>query len=525
MITATFWRRPVRCPLMTMAMTGIAALVGVCMADPVSAKSGRDAKREEPAQSRPAGPPVMAVISLARQRVTIYDTEGRIMRAPVSTGQTGYETPAGIYSILQKKAEHTSNLYDDASMPFMQRLTWSGIALHAGVLPGRPASHGCVRMPLGFAEQLFEVTKLGMRVIVMRDDIGPADISHPLLFKPAVGENKNETVGPSIVSLDADPRPVTPFQSLRNIAAAKSAEAEAASKRAEAARLSAATKYREAAQANKALRMAQGAKFRAEAQLREVDRQIEAAIEPAVAEAAQQAKTNALAKLAETQAQLEAVQATVQPALDAVAHLRQEALAAEAAKVSAEEQAKEAMRKMSPVSVFISRRTQRLYVRQAREPLFESPIAIADVDQPLGTYVFTALAYANEEADLRWNAVSLYSALPGARIGSKEKRRRGDDNDAEALKTDVGAASSALDRIAIPKEAIDRISEIVSPGSSLIISDEDVSRETGGGTEFVIIMSDEPQGGIKMRRRDPEARNRPERPFMRSPYGWGQSFW
>ena len=112
--------------------------------------AGRSRKREEYLQSRPAGEPVMAIVSLGRQRVTVYDADGWIMRAPVSSGQTGYETPAGIYSILQRKAEHYSNLYDDAEMPFMQRLTWSGIALHAGALPGHPASHGCVRMPLRF---------------------------------------------------------------------------------------------------------------------------------------------------------------------------------------------------------------------------------------------------------------------------------------------------------------------------------------------------------------------------------------
>ena len=93
----------------------------------------------------------MAIVSLSNQRITIYDADGWILRAPVSSGQPGYETPAGIYSVIQKEEEHHSNLYDDASMPFMQRITWSGIALHAGLLPGYPASHGCVRMPFDFA--------------------------------------------------------------------------------------------------------------------------------------------------------------------------------------------------------------------------------------------------------------------------------------------------------------------------------------------------------------------------------------
>src|SRR6516162_11769620 len=144
----------------------------------------REAKRDDSVLSRPAGQPLMAIVALGEQRVTIYDAQGRILRAPVSTGQTGYETPAGIYSVIQKEAEHYSNLYDDASMPFMQRITWSGIALHAGVLPGHPASHGCIRMPHGFAERLFDLTKPGMRVVVAPRDVAPLDIAHPALFQP-----------------------------------------------------------------------------------------------------------------------------------------------------------------------------------------------------------------------------------------------------------------------------------------------------------------------------------------------------
>jgi hypothetical protein len=131
-------------------------------------------------------------VSLSGQHVTIYDAEGKILRAPVSTGQTGYETPAGIFSILEKNREHYSNLYDDAEMPFMQRITWSGIALHAGVLPGHPASHGCIRMPYRFAEQLFELTQKGLRVVIVRDDMSPAEIAHPALFKP--GPIRSEVV-------------------------------------------------------------------------------------------------------------------------------------------------------------------------------------------------------------------------------------------------------------------------------------------------------------------------------------------
>ena len=115
----------------------------------------------------------MAIVSLRSQRITVYDADGWILRAPVSSGQKGRETPAGIFSVIQKDAEHYSNLYDDAFMPHMQRITWSGIALHGGPLPGYPASHGCVRMPFDFAERLFDVTRLGMRVIVAPSDVAP----------------------------------------------------------------------------------------------------------------------------------------------------------------------------------------------------------------------------------------------------------------------------------------------------------------------------------------------------------------
>ena len=107
----------------------------------------------------------------------------KILQSPVSTGTTGYETPAGIFSVVQKKEDHNSNLYEDGNMPFMQRITWTGIALHAGVLPGHPASHGCVRLPIDFAQRLFDLTDIGMRVIIVRNDIALADFDHPHLFK------------------------------------------------------------------------------------------------------------------------------------------------------------------------------------------------------------------------------------------------------------------------------------------------------------------------------------------------------
>ena len=174
-------QKPVSSPRRTgiILAVGLAAGVVASGSDSVAARSSR-----EIVEARPAGVPLMAIVALGEQRITVYDAQGKILQAPVSSGQTGYETPAGVYSVIQKEAEHYSNLYDDASMPFMQRITWSGIALHAGVLPGHPASHGCVRMPYEFAQHLFDKTSKGMRVIVVPRDVVPADITHPSLFKP-----------------------------------------------------------------------------------------------------------------------------------------------------------------------------------------------------------------------------------------------------------------------------------------------------------------------------------------------------
>src|SRR5690348_17470368 len=148
--------RPMRAA--SFALAGLAALIAA--EGQASARSSGSERPVEAVQSRAAGEPILAVVSLQRQRITVYDAKGWILRAPVSSGQRGRETPAGVFSVIQKDADHHSNLYDDASMPHMERITWSGIALHGGPLPGHAASHGCVRMPYGFAAQLFGKTKL-----------------------------------------------------------------------------------------------------------------------------------------------------------------------------------------------------------------------------------------------------------------------------------------------------------------------------------------------------------------------------
>ena len=257
------------------------------------AGSNRKERSQETITTRTAGEPIMAIVSLRGQRITIYDADGWIMQAPVSSGQAGRETPAGIFSVIQKDAEHHSNLYDDAYMPHMQRLTWSGIALHGGPLPGHPASHGCIRLPYNFAAHLFDLTKLCMRVIVAPSDVAPGSIAHPVLFQP---------------KSDA-----------RDAAAARLSQAEEAAKKADQARLAVSNASREVAQATMPLRRMRNLKLREEERLADAERSIASAESIEAKEAAEATKANSAAKIAELEAQLVPAEAELQPKIDALA--------------------------------------------------------------------------------------------------------------------------------------------------------------------------------------------------------------
>ncbi len=128
--------------------------------------------------------PVVLVVSLDEQRAYVYRNGIAIGVTTISSGKTGHETPTGVFTILQKNRVHHSNLYNNASMPFMQRLTWDGIALHGGNLPGHPASHGCVRLPQQFAELVFGVTRTGDTVVVADAKASAAGLVHPAVLAP-----------------------------------------------------------------------------------------------------------------------------------------------------------------------------------------------------------------------------------------------------------------------------------------------------------------------------------------------------
>ena len=445
--------------LTTAMLAAMAVLTALC-AD-AAARPARPAPPTEATAPRDAGEPIMAIVSIKTQRVTFYDADGWILRAPVSTGIAGRETPAGVFAVIEKDKDHHSTLYDDAWMPNMQRITWNGVALHGGPLPGYAASHGCVRMPFGFAEKLFETTRIGMRVIISPVDTEPVEFSHPALFVP-----NREAIAAAPAKAEALPR-----------------EAAEAAKTADEAKKAAATAARETASLTVALRRLQGLKARADAELAYADRALAAAKTDQAKARAEDLKQKAAAKAADLGTQFDTAKADAKSKLDAATAAKETAKAALTRKADAAKAASEAKLALEPVSVYISRAMQRLYVRrnthkpapdgggEVFDTTIEVPVTIRNPDKPIGTHVFTAMA--RNDSGLRWSVVTVDN---------------GDD------------AKDALDRITIPQDVLDRIAPTALPRSSIIISDEPLSAETNYRTEFVAVLNNQPQGGFVTRR-------------------------
>ncbi|WP_037547823.1 L,D-transpeptidase family protein [Stappia stellulata] len=181
------------------------AMLGLAVALCATPAMARDTKPPEPvsAESKDAGAallaeaPVQILVSLKAQTLDVYRGTQLIESTRISSGKSGHGTPTGIFSILEKRRRHFSNLYNNAPMPYMQRLTWSGIALHEGRVPNYPASHGCIRLPRGFAKNLFGQTERGGHVIVTRERTRPEGVLHAALPRSGVGETE-------VASLDTD---------------------------------------------------------------------------------------------------------------------------------------------------------------------------------------------------------------------------------------------------------------------------------------------------------------------------------
>jgi len=407
-----------------------------------------DTAKKESAVKPPPGPLLIAV-SLNSQRLTVYANGAPIAHSPVSTGTASNPTPTGIFSIIQKNRHHRSNLYSNAPMPYMQRITWSGVALHQGVLPGYPASHGCIRLPQSFASYLWGTTRIGTgaRVIITREEVTPAEFAHAKLFvhKPKQDED--------VVAQSDEPTPTL----------VKIAETEGQTASDVRARVINATEQAMALKGSLAMPAAKPA-----------------AVGRVKAAAAGEAGDRVVDS--QTPSRTATDMSSVGTAADD---------AVKSGRPAAE--AREKPRMSEAVSVFISRKAGRLYVRQGYEPVFEAPVTIQDPDTPIGTHIYTAIDFTDDHrSTLRWSAVT----LPSRTVSEPEQRLRGETKEqrnarleqaARAARSTRHSSGAALDRIEIAQDAIDRISEIAGPGASLIISDYPISGETGKYTDFIVL--------------------------------------
>src|SRR5712672_3157790 len=302
------------------------AAVAALNAD-AAARQARPAPPTEATAPREAGEPIMAIVSIKSQQVTFYDADGWILRAPVSTGTTGRETPAGVFAVIEKDKDHHSTMYDDAEMPNMQRITWNGIALHGGPLPGYAASHGCVRMPFGFAEKLFDKTRIGMRVIISPDDAAPVEFSHTALFVPNME---------AVAAAPARARPLA-------------REAEEAAKMADEAKKAAATAARETASLTASLRKLEWLKRSADAELAFADKALAAAKTDQARARAEDLKQKTSAKATDLGTQLDTARADAKSKLDAAAAAKDAAKGAQTKKTDTAKAANDAKLALEPV--------------------------------------------------------------------------------------------------------------------------------------------------------------------------------
>lgn len=494
------------------------------MAQPRKPKARKPSARKDAAavketNAKPQGPLIIAV-SIEQQKVRVYDANGLFAESPVSTGMKGHSTPMGVFSIIQKNKMHRSNIYSGAPMPFMQRITWSGVALHAGVLPGYPASHGCIRMPMAFAVKMWNWTRMGARVIITPGAVTPAQFAHPLLVAqkvvpqpliandpatdaPAIKGDKGADAGPAIKPANSDLASSEPGLELRPTVGhampirerIHTADAGSALSAADGAlTMSDATpSTAQTPPANDAPKAEAppSADAKADASTEAKSDAVNAEVPAAAISKIEEAKTPDVKPVESS-----ATEKPAEPAKATADAPAAPAAAPDAKKDTARLPGGEKVAKAEPprrpgqIAVFVSRKDSKLYVRESFKPQFDVPITIAPGDRPLGTHVFTAEADKKDPNLLRWSVVSLPATRQAARTDD-DRAPRGRKAAAAAEIKPLPAPNSpaeALDRITIAPEAMTRIAEVLSTGASIVVSDLGIAHggETGEGTDFIV---------------------------------------
>jgi hypothetical protein len=420
--------------------------------------------------------PLVAVVSLNAQSVTVYAGTEIVARSPISSGMSGYATPTGVFSIIQKARYHESNIYDNAPMPFMQRLTWSGVAFHAGKLPGYPASHGCVRLPEAFAERLFGMLKMGTRVVVAPEVAVPAPMVHAALPKPIY------TAVPMLAEAPVMGPNLTLASTAPNVSASLAEQMlsppQWADHEKRRAQNSLAEHQIEARRLLDVANQSAAASDDARGQRQQVEREI-ASFRSLLDRARGQLEraTEDEARVQAT-ASITAFEDAIADASDAVTRMAElertlsdrsftdarAARIAEDAVERADVALKVASRGGEPITVFVSRADRRVLVRQGTHTILEGDVDIRDTHLPLGTHVMTAGPMIDRDAGLAWTSVSI-----------SDGNIRGD------------SANEALNRIMLDAEIADAIGRRTWSGATMLLSDQPASKETGKGTDVVIL--------------------------------------
>ena len=450
-------------------------------------KVRRSAPKKETVAAKEGGAnpqaPLVIAVSIGRQQVKIYDANGFFAAAPVSTGMPGHPTPMGVFSVIQKHKFHHSNIYSGAPRPYMQRITRSGVAMHAGVLPGYPASHGCIRMPTAFAVKMWNWTKMGARVFVTPGEIAaPASFSHPLLpaFKvapqptaaelPSVethAETKADRGAPETASAEPklefkstvgqNDKPVTSDNSppqrevtrtadaaMKTWATLSDAPANTAARRDEGASKPEAVQPTKSDAAQTETRQDQPTKPDQPVVAAKADGEdAKADVQPVAPVKAEEKPAEAKPGTANAEppkpqeASARAAEAKPEPKPNATAKDKSrddKTRAADDSAAKAPDAKKDQTRPNEPavakpelpkrtgqIAVFISRKDSKLYVRQNFSPLFQIPVTIASSDRPLGTHVFTADVDKTDPNVLHWSVVSLPMSARAMRSDEGER--------------------------------------------------------------------------------------------------------
>ena len=373
-------------------------------------------------------------VSKKTQSLVVYDGAQIVATSNVSTGRAGHTTPSGIFSILEKRKYHESNLYSNAPMPWMQRITWSGVALHeSSSVPNYPASHGCVRLPAAFAKALYQMTERGAHVIISDDPLTPQPVNHATLFRPEMPAPEGTLLS------DAEMRPAT---------------YEVGATAVEVAAIEVQPKAGASAQVNlesiaplRILITRRGQRetvLDVQAMLNELG--FDAGQPDGLLGSRTIAAINGYKRWKGLPTRGEPVSAAF---LDALY--------------------KSAGRGKPPLG--------QLLVRQNFKPLFEAPVEITDPEKPLGTHFIEATHVNRFSGKADWHGVTLDNHL-----AKQTRTRLGIDADAAP-----DSLEGALDRVTIPDEVRQKIALMLDEGSSITISDVNDTRETGLGTDFITI--------------------------------------